>query len=176
MNCSRGAPLSQFNLRVAKAIHLGPRLTAELTADVFNVTNAINPVFNIGAVSSGAVYTGTLANHTPNSVFMKPNAFAGDSGTSDSASGSSDSVLLSSDSRFPIRGSRFAAFLQGRLTAPLFLGFQFPVPRSQFPVRTPNSQTKGTAFAPLRFAIESACHPSNMGPGRGCRFQRSANV
>ena len=25
-------------------------------------------------------FTGTLANHTPNTVFMKPNAFAGDSG------------------------------------------------------------------------------------------------
>jgi hypothetical protein len=68
---------------VAKAIHIGPRLMAELTADVFNVTNAINPVFNIGAVSSGAFYTGTLANHTPNTVFMKPNAFAGDSGASE---------------------------------------------------------------------------------------------
>jgi hypothetical protein len=83
VNCGRGAPLSQFNLRVAKAIHIGPRLTAELTADVFNVTNAINPVFNVGAVSSGAFYTGTLANHTANPVFMKPNAFAGDSGASE---------------------------------------------------------------------------------------------
>ena len=47
---------------------------------MFNLFNAINPAFNVGAVSSAAVYTGTLANHTPNTVFMKPNAFAGDAG------------------------------------------------------------------------------------------------
>ena len=28
----------------------------------------------------GAFFTGTLANHTPNTVFMKPNAYAGDTG------------------------------------------------------------------------------------------------
>jgi hypothetical protein len=83
VNCGRGAPLSQFNFRVSKSIKLGSRLTAELIADVFNVTNNINPVFNIGAVSSAAVNTGTLANHTPNTVFMKPNGFAGDAGTSE---------------------------------------------------------------------------------------------
>jgi len=50
---------------------------------VFNLTNAINPIFTIGAASSAAFYTGTLANHTANPVFMKPNAFAGDSGASE---------------------------------------------------------------------------------------------
>ncbi|MDP9324341.1 MAG: hypothetical protein M3P13_11960, partial [Acidobacteriota bacterium] len=69
-----------FSLRVAKAIHVGPRVTAELIGDVFNVTNNINPAFDIGAASSSQVYTGTLANHTANPVFMKPNAFAGDVG------------------------------------------------------------------------------------------------
>jgi hypothetical protein len=83
VNCGRGAPLSQFNIRVSKAIHVGPRLTAELIGDVFNVTNNINPLFTIGAASSAAFYTGTLANHTANPVFMKPNAFAGDSGASE---------------------------------------------------------------------------------------------
>ena len=42
--------------------------------------NAINPAFNVGAASSAAFYTGTLANHSANPVFMKPNAYAGDNG------------------------------------------------------------------------------------------------
>jgi carboxypeptidase family protein/TonB-dependent receptor-like protein len=80
VNCSRGASLSQFNLRVSKTVHLYQHLNAELIADFFNLTNAINPAFNIGAAAVGAVYTGTLANHTANTVFMKPNAYAGDAG------------------------------------------------------------------------------------------------
>jgi hypothetical protein len=80
VNCGRGASLSQLNLRVSKAVRIGSRLTAEVIGEVFNVTNNINPAFNVGAVSSSAVFTGTLANHTSNPVFMKPNAFAGDNG------------------------------------------------------------------------------------------------
>ena len=80
VNCSRGASLSQFNLRVSKTVHVYSHVNAELIADFFNLTNAINPAFNIGAASVGAFYTGTLANHTANTVFMKPNAFAGDAG------------------------------------------------------------------------------------------------
>jgi hypothetical protein len=80
VNCSRGASLSQLNLRVSKMVHVTSRLNAEFIADVFNLTNEKNPAFNIGAAAVGAVYTGTLANHTPNPVFMKPNAFAGDNG------------------------------------------------------------------------------------------------
>ena len=80
VNCSRGASLSQINLRVSKTVHIYQHVNAELIADFFNLTNAINPAFNIGAAAVGAVYTGTLANHTANTVFMKPNAFAGDAG------------------------------------------------------------------------------------------------
>ena len=80
VNCSRGSSLTQFNLRVSKTVHIYQHMNAELIADFFNITNAINPSFNIGAAAVGAVYTGTLANHTPNTVFMKPNAYAGDSG------------------------------------------------------------------------------------------------
>jgi hypothetical protein len=61
-------------------VHVTSRVNAEFIADVFNLTNEKNPAFNIGAAAVGAVYTGTLANHTPNPVFMKPNAFAGDNG------------------------------------------------------------------------------------------------
>jgi Carboxypeptidase regulatory-like domain/TonB dependent receptor-like, beta-barrel len=80
VNCSRGSSLSQFNLRVSKTVHIYQHVNAELIADFFNLTNAINPAFNIGAVAVGAVNTGTLASHAPNAVFMKPNAFAGDNG------------------------------------------------------------------------------------------------
>ena len=80
VNCGRGAPLSVINLRVSKAVRFGSRLTAEVIGEVFNLTNDIAPAFNVGAAASAAVFTGTLANHTPNSVFMKPNAFAGDAG------------------------------------------------------------------------------------------------
>ena len=80
VNCGRGASLSQMNLRVSKAVRFGSRLTAEVIGEVFNIANSINPAFNVGAASSAAVFTGTLANHSANTVFMKPNAFAGDSG------------------------------------------------------------------------------------------------
>ncbi len=76
VNCGRGAPLSQLNLRVSKAVPIG-RLTAELIGEVFNLTNAINPAFNTGTSAPG-FFTGTLANHSANPAFMKPNAFAGD--------------------------------------------------------------------------------------------------
>jgi hypothetical protein len=80
VNCGRGASLSQVNLRVSKAVRFGSRLTAEVIGEVFNIANSINPAFNVGAVSSAGVFTGTLASHTANPVFMKPNAFAGDNG------------------------------------------------------------------------------------------------
>jgi len=80
VNCGRGAPLSQMNLRVAKTIPFRGTVRVELFGEVFNLFNALNPAFNVGAASSAAFYTGTLANHTPNSVFMKPNAYAGDNG------------------------------------------------------------------------------------------------
>ena len=80
VNCGRGAPLSQFNLRVAKSIAIRGTARLELFGEVFNMFNAINPAFNVGAVSSASVFTGTLANHSANTVFMKPNAYAGDNG------------------------------------------------------------------------------------------------
>ena len=81
VQCGRGASLSQLNLRVSKAFPIGPRFTVEAIGEIFNLTNAINPNFvAVGAAGYAAFYTGTLANHTPNTVFMKPTAFAGDSG------------------------------------------------------------------------------------------------
>ena len=81
INCGRGAPLSQFNLRVAKSIPIRGTVRVEVFGEMFNMFNAINPAFNtVGAASSSSFFTGTLANHTPNPVFMKPKAYAGDNG------------------------------------------------------------------------------------------------
>ena len=81
VNCGRGASLSQLNLRVSKVFPVAGHLNVEAIGEVFNLTNAINPNFTtVGAAGFAALYTGTLANHTPNASFMKPNAFAGDSG------------------------------------------------------------------------------------------------
>jgi outer membrane receptor protein involved in Fe transport len=80
INCGRGAALSQFNLRVSKAFKFGGRYSVEAIAEIFNMFNAINPNFGIGASSSSRIYTGTKANPVPNTVFMKPTAYSGDSG------------------------------------------------------------------------------------------------
>jgi hypothetical protein len=80
INCGRGAPLNQVNFRVSKNIHLGGTAAVELFGEVFNLFNSINPAFGIGASSSTRVFTGTVASHSPNPVFLKPTAFAGDAG------------------------------------------------------------------------------------------------
>ena len=80
INCGRGAALSQMNLRVGKRVSLGGARNLELFGEVFNLFNAKNPAFNIGSASSTRVFTGTAANPVPSSVFLKPNAFAGDAG------------------------------------------------------------------------------------------------
>jgi hypothetical protein len=80
VNCGRGAALSQMNLRVAKTIPFGGSVRVEVFGEIFNMFNVLNPAFNVGSVSSSSVFTGTLTNHTNNTVFMKPNAYAGDNG------------------------------------------------------------------------------------------------
>ena len=52
INCGRGAALSQFNLRVSKTFKFGGRYAIEAIAEVFNMFNAINPNFGVGAASS----------------------------------------------------------------------------------------------------------------------------
>jgi len=84
INCGRGAPLKTFNLRVAKSIPFHSTMRLEVFGEVFNLFNALNPAFTAGAASSGRVFTGTAANPVSNAgVFMKPNAYAGDSGQSE---------------------------------------------------------------------------------------------
>jgi hypothetical protein len=55
-------------------------MNIEAIGEVFNLFNAINPSFGVGAASSSRYYVGTAANFSPNSVFMKPTAYSGDSG------------------------------------------------------------------------------------------------
>jgi hypothetical protein len=80
VNCGRGAALSQMNLRISKGFRLRRGINVEAIAEVFNVFNAINPAFSSGAASAGRVFTGTATNPTPNAAFMKPVAYAGDTG------------------------------------------------------------------------------------------------
>lgn len=77
INCGRGAPLSQMNLRVSKAFKLPSNMHVEVIGEVFNVFNAINPAFGSGASSSFRLRTGTGAT---NASFMVPTAYAGDNG------------------------------------------------------------------------------------------------
>jgi outer membrane receptor protein involved in Fe transport len=80
INCGRGASQSQMNLRVSKQFKLPGTMGVELFGEVFNMFNAKNPAFGVGSASSTRYYTGTLANHTINPVFLKPTAYAGDAG------------------------------------------------------------------------------------------------
>jgi len=81
INCGRGAPMSQLNLRVSKVFRVGPRVHVEAIAEIFNLLNAMNPGFPTGnAPSAGKVYVGSVSNYSPNPVFMLPTAYAGDAG------------------------------------------------------------------------------------------------
>ena len=80
VNCGRGAPLSQLNLRVSKAIRIRTGMNVEIFGEVFNVTNEINPAFNVGAATAGARSRARSPTPRRTRSFMKPNAFAGDAG------------------------------------------------------------------------------------------------
>jgi hypothetical protein len=65
---------------VSKVFRLPGNMNIEAIAEAFNVFNSKNPAFNAGIPAAGALFTGTAANPVPNTVFMKPNAYAGDTG------------------------------------------------------------------------------------------------
>jgi hypothetical protein len=80
INCGRGASQSVFNLRVSKVFALPRNMKLEAIGEVFNLFNALNPGFGVGAATAGRYYTtGT----TPNTSFMKPTGYAGDSGNTE---------------------------------------------------------------------------------------------
>ncbi len=75
INCGRGARFSQLNLRVSKAIPLGPRMRIEAIAEIFNLFNAKNPgVF--GTLPYRRVVSAT--NPTVQPSFFQPSEYAGD--------------------------------------------------------------------------------------------------
>jgi outer membrane receptor protein involved in Fe transport len=82
VNCGRGAALSQFNLRVSKVFRLPHGMNIEAIFEGFNLFNAINPSWGRTGVGSSLAgfFTGTAANHAPNSAFMKPTKYSGDVG------------------------------------------------------------------------------------------------
>jgi outer membrane receptor protein involved in Fe transport len=74
INCGRGAPFSQLNLRVSKSFPLAGRARIEAIGELFNVFNAKNPA---GFVNPNRRLVST-ANPTISSSFLQPTEFAGD--------------------------------------------------------------------------------------------------
>jgi len=77
INCGRGAPFSQLNLRVSKGFRLIGRVQLEAIGEVFNVLNAKNPA-NFERVISNVTQTPRLVGGVENPNFMQPSRFAGD--------------------------------------------------------------------------------------------------
>jgi outer membrane receptor protein involved in Fe transport len=74
INCGRGAPFSQLNLRITKTFPLGGRVRLEAIGEIFNVFNAKNPdgfVFPSRRVNSAA-------DPTLSADFLRPTEYAGD--------------------------------------------------------------------------------------------------
>ncbi|MEN3337119.1 MAG: hypothetical protein V7647_795 [Acidobacteriota bacterium] len=70
INCSRGAPLTQLNLRLSKSFALSGHARIEAIGEVFNLFDALNPAF--------ALTSQRLAGGVQRASFMQPVAFAGD--------------------------------------------------------------------------------------------------
>jgi hypothetical protein len=73
INCGRGAPFSQVNLRVSKAFRLYRTLRVEAIGEIFNLFNAKNPDGFRNPTQQINPATGQ-----PDPSFMEPTAFAGD--------------------------------------------------------------------------------------------------
>ena len=77
VNCGRGWPQSQMNLRVSKVFRAG-RANIEAIGEVFNLFNAINPS-NIagGASANRSVFITTSG--APDPTLLQPASYSGDS-------------------------------------------------------------------------------------------------
>ena len=76
VNCGRGWPQSQLNLRISKVFSMG-RARLEAIGEVFNLFNAINPS-NIVAGASANRRVNTPAG-PPDQTLLQPASFSGDS-------------------------------------------------------------------------------------------------
>jgi carboxypeptidase family protein/TonB-dependent receptor-like protein len=74
INCGRGWPQSQMNLRVSKLFRLAGRTNIEAIAEVFNLFNAINP--SAGTATNRRVTLPTTG--TPDPTLLQPTTFSGD--------------------------------------------------------------------------------------------------
>jgi outer membrane receptor protein involved in Fe transport len=71
VNCGRGSPESQFNLRISKIITLPNRVNVELIGEVYNLFNALNP-----ATANRRVTNPTTG--LPDPSLLQPQSFSGD--------------------------------------------------------------------------------------------------
>jgi hypothetical protein len=81
INCGRGTPFSQLNLRVSKGFRIAGSARIEAIGEVFNLFNALNPGGSSTASPTGfntRQFTGTVTNKTPNPDFLRPVTYAGD--------------------------------------------------------------------------------------------------
>lgn len=76
VNCGRGWPQSQLNLRVSRVFRLGGRLNIEAIGEVFNLFNATNPSNIVsGASVNRRVF---LTSGAPDPTLLQPASFSGD--------------------------------------------------------------------------------------------------
>lgn len=77
VNCGRLFPQSQFNLRVSKMFPLGGRMRLEVTGDVFNLFNSLNPSNPTAVNRRVTIPSGAQAGQAdPN--LLQPTTFSGD--------------------------------------------------------------------------------------------------
>ena len=72
VNCGRGSPQSQLNLRVSKVFRVGGRMNVEAIGEVYNLFNALNP-----ATANLTVNTSSGA---ANASLLQPQSYSGDAG------------------------------------------------------------------------------------------------
>jgi carboxypeptidase family protein/TonB-dependent receptor-like protein len=76
VNCGRGWPQSQFNVRISKVFPAG-RARFEVIGEVFNLFNAINPSNIVGGISANRNVVKTTGE--PDPTLLQPASFSGDS-------------------------------------------------------------------------------------------------
>jgi hypothetical protein len=71
VNCGRGMPQQQMNIRVSKVFPLGGRAHVEAIGEAFNLFNSINP----GGFRARVIVP---SNGSPDATLLQPTSFSGD--------------------------------------------------------------------------------------------------